>query len=178
MAIGNKLVFQGLHIIAWILFVGLSIQTGGLIVNFFFSIYNPGSVQYLYQKLDLSDLYISSPWAFYGICGLILTVAVLKTYLFYIVIMLMHKIDRSNPFSSFVSRQITRISVITLRIGVISLVARQVARYLQEHEFTTARMDTFLTDSQAFILMAAVVYIIAVIFRKGVELQNENNLTV
>ena len=178
MAKSNKLVFQGLHIIAWILFVGLSIQTGGLIVNFIFSIYDPDFIQNLYEKLDLNDMYRRSLWAFYGIYAFILTVALLKTYLFYIVIMLMHKIDLSNPFSSFVSRQITRISVITLRIGVISLVARQVARYLQEHEFTTARMDTFLTDSQAFIMMAAVVYIIAVILRKGVELQNENNLTV
>lgn len=178
MAKSNKLVFQGLHIIAWILFVGLSIQTGGLIVNFIFSIYDPDFIQNLYEKLDLNDMYRRSLWAFYGMYAFILTVALLKTYLFYIVIMLMHKIDLSNPFSSFVSRQITRISSITLWIGIISLIARQVTKNLQHRGYTTDNMDTFWVDSQAFILMSAVVYTISVIFRKGVELQNENNLTV
>ena len=35
-----------------------------------------------------------------------------------------------------------------------------------------------LTDSQAFILMAAVIYIIATIFSKGVEYQEELEETV
>jgi hypothetical protein len=39
-------------------------------------------------------------------------------------------------------------------------------------------LNQFWEDSQAFILMAAVVYIIATIFKKGVEIQNENDLTV
>ncbi|MBN2666855.1 MAG: DUF2975 domain-containing protein [Bacteroidales bacterium] len=39
-------------------------------------------------------------------------------------------------------------------------------------------MDQFWVDSQAFILMAAVVYVIATIFKKGLEIQNENDLTI
>ncbi len=40
------------------------------------------------------------------------------------------------------------------------------------------QLDQFWVDSQAFILMAAIVYVIATIFKKGIELQNENDLTV
>jgi hypothetical protein len=33
-------------------------------------------------------------------------------------------------------------------------------------------------DGQAFILMAAVLYIIAAIFKRGIELQTENDSTI
>lgn len=42
----------------------------------------------------------------------------------------------------------------------------------------TDPLNQFWEDSQAFILMAAVIYIIATIIKRGVELQNENDLTV
>ena len=48
----NNFVFWGLYIVAWLIFVGLSIEAGGLIVNFFFSLYKPEFVQNLYEKLD------------------------------------------------------------------------------------------------------------------------------
>ena len=32
----NNFVFKGLHIVAWIIFVGLCIEAGGLLVNFVF----------------------------------------------------------------------------------------------------------------------------------------------
>jgi hypothetical protein len=39
-------------------------------------------------------------------------------------------------------------------------------------------LDPFWADGQAFILMAAVIYIIAIIFSKGVEYQEELEETV
>lgn len=174
----NNFVFNILHIIAWIIFVGLGIEAGGLIVNFVFSIYEPGFVQNLYQKLDLSDMYNRSKWAFFGMYSFILVISLLKAYLFYIVVMLMHKIDLSNPFSIFVSEQITKISYCTFSIGILSYIARQVAKNIQRHGYTIDNLNQFWADSQAFILMAAIIYVIAAIFKKGVEIQNENDLTV
>lgn len=178
MAQRDHFIFLGLHIIAWIIFVGLCIEAGALIVNFVFSIYNPEFVPNLYQKLDLRDMYSRSKWAFYGMYSFILLISFLKAYLFYIVVTLMHKIDLSNPFSSFVSEQISKISYCTFSVGLISLIARQSANNLQHHGYTVDNLTTFWADSQAFILMAAVIYVIAAIFKKGVEIQHENDLTV
>ncbi len=178
MSKSNKFVFIGLLIIAWIIFVGLSIEAGGLITNFVFSIYKPEFVQNLYQKLDLSEMYNRSKWAFYGMYSFILVVAVLKACLFYIVAMLMHKIDLSKPFNSFVSEQITKISYCTFSLGILSYIARATAKNLQHRGYATDNLNQFWADSQAFILMAAVIYVIATIFKKGVEIQNENDLTV
>jgi Ni/Fe-hydrogenase subunit HybB-like protein len=174
----NNFVFWGLYIVAWAIFVGLSIEAGGLIVNFFFSLYKPEFVQNLYKKLDLTEMYKDSRLAFFGIYSFILTISILKACLFYIVIRLMHKMDLSKPFNSFVSRQISQISYYTLSIGLLSYIARESAKNLQHHGFVTDNLNQFWTDSQAFILMAAVIYVIATIFKKGLEIQNENDLTV
>jgi len=117
MSKGNSFVFTGLHIVAWVIFVGLCIEAGALITNFVFSIYNPAMVKNLYQKLDLSEMYNRSQWAFYGMYSFILVVAFLKAYFFYIVAMLMHKIDLSKPLNSFVSEQITKISYCTFSVS-------------------------------------------------------------
>ena len=178
MSIRNNFVFKGLHIVAWVIFVGLGIEAGALIVNFIFSIYKPEFVPNLYQKLDLSEMYNSSKAVFYGIYSFVLSITLLKAYLFYVVVILMHKIDLSNPFNSVVSKQITRISYFTFSIGILSYIARQTAKNLQHHGYVIDNLNEFWADSQAFILMAAVIYVIATIFKKGVEIQNENDLTV
>ena len=174
----NDLILIVLNVVSWIIFIGLSIEAGGLIVNFAFSVFKPEIVGSLYQKLDLSSLYQQSKWAFFGMYGFVIFIAVLKAILFYIVIMLPYKLDLSKPFSSFVAKKITQISYYTFSIGILSFIAQQTAKNLSHHGFEIDKLSQFWVDSQAFILMAAVIYVIATIFKKGVEIQNENDLTV
>jgi hypothetical protein len=74
----NNFVFWGLYIVAWLIFVGLSIEAGGLFVNFIISLYRPEFIQNLYQKLDLTEMYKNSKLAFFGIYSFILTISFLK----------------------------------------------------------------------------------------------------
>jgi hypothetical protein len=174
----DNLIFKGVHIVAWIIFVGLCIETGALLVNFVFSIYNPGIVQNLYQKLDLSDLYNRSKWVFFGMYSFILFISALKACLFYVVIRLLSKFNLAKPFNDFVAKQITLLSYYTFSIGIISYIARQTAKNMQHHGFILDNLNEFWGDSQAYILMSAVIYVIATVFKKGLEIQNENDLTV
>lgn len=174
----NNLVFKGLLVMGWVIFVGLCIEAGGLVVNFFFNLFKPEFVQNLYQTLDLTEMYNESKLAFFGIYSFILCISILKALLFYIVIRLMHKMDLTKPFNTFVSNQILKISYYTLSIGLFSIIARQLAKNLMHHGYATDHLHQFWADSQAFILMGAVIYIIATIFKKGVDIQNENDLTV
>jgi Protein of unknown function (DUF2975) len=174
----NNFVFWGLYTVAWLIFVGLCIEAGGLIVNFFFSLYKPDFIQNLYQKLDLTEMYKDSRLAFFGVYSFILSISILKACLFYAVIGLMHKMDLTKPFNTFVSKRIFLISYYTLSIGLLSYIARQVSKNLLHHGFVTNGINQFWEDSQGFILMGAVIYIIATIFKKGVDIQNENDLTV
>ena len=174
----NNLVFTVLLIVAWIIFVALCIEAGGLIVNFAFSLYRPEFVKNLYQKLDLSEVYQLSKLTFFVIYGYIIAISVLKSWLFYTVIMLMHKMDHSKPFNHYVSKQISRIGYFTLFIGILSLVANHVVESLMPNAVINGTLNQFWGESEAFILMGAVIYIIAVIFKRGVEIQDEHDLTV
>jgi hypothetical protein len=90
----------------------------------------------------------------------------------------MLKMDLSKPFTNFVAKQILRISYITISIGFLSHIARQLTKTLMHHGFVPNSINQFWEDSQEFILMGAVIYIIAIIFKKGVDIQTENDLTV
>lgn len=178
MSKNSNFVFIVLHIVAWMIFVGLCIEAGALIVNFVYSLFKPEIIAYLYEKLDLSDMYARSKWAYFGMYSFIMVISVLKAIMFYIVIRLLMKLDLSKPFSSFVSEQISLISYFTFSIGILSYIARQTAKNLLHRGYEIDQLDRFWVDSQAFILMAAVIYVIATIFKKGIELQNDQDLTV
>ncbi|WP_435523785.1 hypothetical protein [Chryseobacterium indoltheticum] len=115
----NNFVFWGLYIVAWLIFVGLCVEAGGLLVNFFFTLYKPELIQNLYQKLDLTEMYNNGKLVFFGVYGFILTISILKACLFYTVIRLMHTMDLSRPFSTFVARQISKISYYTFQLGYL-----------------------------------------------------------
>ena len=174
----NDFIFKALTIIAWVIFVALCIEACALLVNFIYSLYTPAVIKNLYQKLDLSEMYNRSTAAYYSIYTFILVIAFLKAGLFYDVIKLVSKLDLNRPFSSFVSKQISSISYTTFAIGLISIVARQTANNLSHKGFDVNRLNDFWVDSQAYILMAGVIYAIATIFKRGIEIQNENDSTI
>jgi hypothetical protein len=174
----NKVIFKVLHVIAWIIFVGLSIEAGGLLVNFIVSLYKPAWIPNLYQQIDLRDMYERSSWVFVGMYSYILFIAIMKAYLFYQLVIMLHKLDLSMPFNEYVANKITCISYTTFSIGLISYIGRGTSKNMARNGFDVTPLEGFWADSQAFILMAAVIYVIAVIFKRGVALQTENNLTV
>lgn len=178
MSKNNDFVFKALHIVAWVIFIGLCVEAGGLIVNFVFSLFKPDFVGNLYQKLDLSQLYEQSKWSFFGMYSFLISIALLKALLFYMLILLQYKMDLAKPFNADASRRMNQIAYFTFSIGLISFIARGATINLLRHGYEIDKLNRFWVDSQAFILMAAVVYVIAQIYQRGVELQNENDLTV
>lgn len=174
----NKFVFIILHIVAWLIFVGLCIEAGGLLVNFIFSVFKPEVVGNLYQKLDLSKLFEQSQFVFYGMYGFVLFIAILKALLFYVVIELLLKLDLTKPFSSFVSKKISQISHLTFSIGIISFIVKLITESLLIQGYAVAKLSQFWVDSSAFIIMSAIIYIISLIFKRGIELQEESELTI
>lgn len=174
----NNFVFKGLKIVTWVIFVGLCFEAGSLIVNFIFSLFKPEIVPNLYPKLDLTEMYKFNEWAFFEMYSFVLFISILKAYLFYLLIILVTKINLSKPFNKIVSRQILQISYFTFSIGLLSHIARQSAKNLQHYGYSIDTLNQYWADSQAFILMAAVIYVIATIFSKGVEFQEELEDTV
>lgn len=178
MSKADNFVFRGLYVVTWLIFVSLCIETGSLIVNFVLSIYSPDLVKNLYQKLDLTEIYYASKLAFFSIYTLIISISFLKAFLFYMVIKLMRKMDLLKPFNNFVSGQILQIGYCTLSIGLLSYITKELTKNLVHYDFVTENLNQFWAESQAFILMGAVIYIIAIILKRWVAIQDENSLTI
>ena len=178
MPLTTNTIFKGLQIAAWIIFIGLAIEAGGLIINLILSVARPDLVGDLYESLDLRLLHSQSKWAFYSMFSLVISVAVLKANVFFVVINLIQKLDLKRPFSSFVSARILQISYYTFSVGMVSHIAKQSSRHLTKRGFEIDQLSEFWVDSQAYMLMAGVIYLIAFIFKKGLEIQEENDLTV
>ena len=90
----------------------------------------------------------------------------------------MHKMDLSKPFNTYVASKISQISYYTLSIGLISYIAKETTKNLAHHGYDVNLLNKFWVDSQAYILMAAVIYVIHQIFKQGIALQQENDLTI
>ncbi|NJN50266.1 MAG: hypothetical protein HC798_03720, partial [Polaribacter sp.] len=126
----NQFIVKALHVVVYFIFILLAIEAGSLIINFLTTVFKPEWAGNLHDKLNLSILLSENNWAFYSVFSFILFLAILKCYLFYIVINLMQNFDIENPFNKIVATQITKIAYYTFSIGIISHIAKETSKNL------------------------------------------------
>lgn len=167
-----------LNVIAWIVFIGLCIESGALIFNFTYSIYKPIVAHNIYKGLDLSGLQAKSFVHFIGLMSFIILISILKAYLFYLVVKIFLNLNFVKPFSIEIAKLIENISFEVFSIAIVGAVARQYTKRLINFGYNISNAQEYWNDTGAFLIMAAIIYVIAQVFKKGIELQNENDLTV
>ena len=169
---------KALNVIAWIIFIGLCIESGALIFNFTYSIYNPIVAHNIYKGLDLSGLQAKSFAHFIGLMSFIVLISTLKAYLFYLVVKIFLKLNFVKPFSVEIAKLIEKISFEVASIAIVGAIAKQYTKRLIHSGYDISNAQEYWNDTGAFLIMAATIYVIAQVFKKGIELQNENDLTV
>jgi hypothetical protein len=105
-------------------------------------------------------------------------VAALKAYLFFLLVKVFKKLNLVKPFSIDIAKLIEKISYEALSIAIVSFIARQYTKNIVQSGYDIDHVNKYWSDSAAFLMMAAIVYVISQLFKKGIELQNENDLTV
>jgi len=175
----TKQVLLILHIIAWIIFIGLCIKTGSILYSFFVSLaINSAGAKNLHLGLDLSDLYRFNTRHYVTIVMYIIFLSALKAYLFYLVIKIFLKINFVSPFSTEVSFLISKIGQVALGIGILTLVAVGYVAWLTKKGVTFPDLRQYLGGAGEFLLLGGIIFIIAQVFKRGIEIQSENELTV
>lgn len=174
----NGLIWNAIKVICWVIFIGLCIQTGTLLFNYIYSLFRPVATHDLYSGLDLSDLYNKSTTLYGVLFHLFIVSSALKAVLFYLVIKMLGKLNFVKPFSEDVSEFISRITFLAFTIGGIGIITHQLIKKLIARGYDIATAYDLSDDWGAYLMMAAILYVIALIFRKGIELQNESELTV
>ena len=163
-----------LHILAWLAFVGLMIECGAILISYTISCSNPAGAKNLYNGLNLYDLRQFNFWYYTGAVSYMVVLSILKALVSYQVIKILSKFNLKNPFSLEVAGRLEKISYIALGTWVVTLLSNVYIGWLQK---ITGKL--YVTQlSGEFIFMVALVFVIAQVFKRGVEIQSENDLTV
>ncbi|HOW39626.1 MAG TPA: DUF2975 domain-containing protein [Bacteroidales bacterium] len=171
----TKQVNDTVKIVTWIIFIGLCIETGAKITSFIVSFFfNPEGTRNFYMGMDLSALYDFSKWHYVTMAVLLIAYPAMKAYLFFLIIKVTTRLDIMKPFSEYNADLILKMSYASLQIGILSAITNIYADWLVES------MVKFPYERRAteFLFMAAILFVIAHVFKRGIALQKENDLTI
>jgi ABC-type multidrug transport system fused ATPase/permease subunit len=172
-------IFTFMHVVAWVVFIGKCIKTGSLVFSTIISIFiNPTATKDLYLGLNLSALYETNTWYYIAIVSLIIFISAMQAYLFYLLIKIFSKLNLVQPFSNEISKLISKISYVALDIGILSIIANGFSKWMIKREISIYNANEYLGGAIEYLLLAGIIFTIAQIFKRGVEIQNENELTV
>jgi hypothetical protein len=165
-------------VVIWSIFIGLCIQAGALLFTFMYSFFNPVVAENLYEGLNLSALLQTNSWYFGGVASVVLFIIGQKAFLFYLMIRIFLKINLVQPFSREVSKLITKISYVAFQIGVAIILVSKVFKGMIKRGHDLDQVPQLVGNGFEFLLMAALLIAIGIVFKRGVEIQEENELTV
>jgi hypothetical protein len=174
--------FIALNVISWIIFIGLCYEAGAYIFSTIFNLFfNPFGEGKLWDVMNLSELHNFNQSYYITIASLMIITAVLKALMFYLIVKIFHakKFDLSHPFNEPVRKFIVNIAWLALGIGLFSYWgAKDTANFVAEGVNMPAIQHLNLGGADVWLFMGVALLVIGRVFKKGIEIQNENDLTV
>ncbi len=167
-------ILSALKLISWVVFIGLLIQAGAIIISYAVSIGNAEAAKDLFLGLNLFDLRLFSFRHYTIAVFLMIFIVLLKAYAAYLTIQLLSRIRLSNPFEGRVASLVEKISYVVLAIGGTVIVASAQNEWLANNGMLTP----FHLDPGGILFLAGILFIVAHIFKRGVLIQSENELTI
>jgi hypothetical protein len=178
----TKQVLKVLHVLSWIIFIGVCIEAGGSIFSAFYTlVINPVNAATFWEGNDLSGLYKYDPGHFFAETLLISIASVMKACMFYLIIKILHdkKLNMSQPFSGEVRLFIIRVSCLAFGIGLFTWSGVQYTEWLiKKGVIMPDTQHLRLGGADVWLFMGVILFVIAQIFKRGIEIQSENELTV
>ncbi|MCG2614649.1 DUF2975 domain-containing protein [Terrimonas sp. NA20] len=179
--VSTQLILRILLILACIIFIGLCIEAGGYLTNAVFALVKPEAVKYLWKEVDLSALLRYDRSHFFTVVVVITIISVLKAVLFYLIIRVLFNknLSLAQPFNQPLVRFINTASFITLLIGIFCTSGMNYSHWLKNNGASLPDVNQLHFDGgDVWLFMAVTLFIIAQVFKKGIEIQTENELTV
>ena len=167
-----------LYVVSFIIFIGVCIEAGTFIFNAFFTLaINPKNAGYL----GLSSLYEYDHGYFLVELILMSIVAVMRAFLFYLIVKILHdkKLNMSQPFNKEFGRFIFNASYLALGIGLFSNWGANYTGWLVGQGVEMPDIQHLrLGGADVWLFMGVTLFVIAHIFKRGIEIQSENELTI
>lgn len=175
----TQLILTIMNVLFWIAFIGLCYNTGTILFSFLIGLMsNQAITDRLYLEVNLTELYKLGLFHYLNI-GLILVIASgLKTYIAYLVVKISTKFNLQQPFNEIAYRLISQISYFTLIIGILQICAQSYYKGLIKEGLIVPNLSQYFGNGGEFLFVAGIIFIIAQVFKRGLEIQQENDLTV
>lgn len=172
----TNVIMKIMNIIFWIVFIGLCIKTGAILISFLVSVFvNPEAAKDIYFGLDLFDVKNLGMGNYVKVASFVFVLTAMKAYVAYLAVKIFMKFDINNPFNEKTANLISKIAYYALSIGIVALIANQYSESIIKRG---AEMPYINWGAQEFLFFAGIIYILALVFKKGVEIQSENELTI
>ena len=182
MEITTKQILKFLHVLAWIIFIGLCVQAGGIICHAIISVaFNSESSTNIWQQADLSALYTYDKGHFLVIAFYMSLVIILQALMFYLIVKIMYnkKLSLAQPFNTEARRLVILLSYLALLIGLFSSWGTKYSKWLSAKGITMPDSAALELDgASVWLFMAVILFVIAQIFKRGIEIQSEHELTI
>ncbi|AFK04427.1 hypothetical protein Emtol_3298 [Emticicia oligotrophica DSM 17448] len=156
--------------------IGFSIECGSQIFSLVISFLYPSIAQNTYKVIkEIYELYGEHQKYFYITMSFSIMISGLKAFIWYYLFDFLLKLNLDSPFNHKFSVKIQNLGYFTFGLWLVAVLANSYMKYI----FKKTSVDLIhIFDNEMYLFMAGIVYIISQIFRRGVELQEENELTV
>jgi sulfur transfer complex TusBCD TusB component (DsrH family) len=180
--ISTKTLLLILHVVSWIIFIGLSIEAAGILTRTVATLaLSPDVAARFWKSVDLSELFRINESQFVTLSTIIIIVSILKSILFYCIIrvFLNKNLNFSSPFNVIFKKLILTLAYLSFGIGWFSSWGAKVTKQLSNNGLTLQDNEQLHIDgADVWLFMGVILLIVAYFFRKGIELQEENELTI
>ena len=178
----TSLILKVLHVIAWIIFIGVCVEAGGSVFSAGYTLLiNPINASTFWVGNDLSGLYQYDPGHFLAETLLISIASVMKACLFYLIIKMLYdkKLSMAQPFNDEVRLFLTRGSAFAFGIGLFTEWGVKYTEWLVTKGVSMPDTQHLrLGGADVWLFMGVILFVIAQVFKRGIEIQSENDLTV
>ena len=157
--------------------VWYSILWGSELTTLVASFINPDWAKRTYE-VDLNLFRIREFSRGFYVSAMCLTFAVsaLKAIIWFVVFELLSKLKLQTPFSMEVEKKLERIAYLLLGVWIVSSIFWKTYIYYLSKD-TGIQLPTNNSGDE-YLFMAGIIYIISQVFKRGIEIQEENQLTV
>ena len=178
----SNFVLNLMKTVFWVVLVMLILTTVVMAAVFVMSLFKINSETINHIKISLpnfkgkfSDLKGYGTVGFSIVMFLITFFCAAEAYLVSKVIKILQKVNLQHPFSEEIAGLIEKVSVLALVLGISSIFINALTGFLIGESTVNFELSS---NNFSFLIFAGIIYIIGKIYKKGVDLQNENELTI
>jgi hypothetical protein len=182
MSIKTDYILTALQVIAWVIFVGLCIEACGIITKMIASLFlSPAQADKFWQQINLDSIHLYNESIYVTIASTIVIVVVLKAIMFYLIVRIFQNkhVSIARPFNETTNRFVLKLGYLSLGIGLFSLWGAGIADGLAEKKVIIPDLRYLkLSGGDVWMFTGVLLLVVAYMFKKGIEIQTENDLTV